>query len=130
MARVPTEPANTLAEDGQDAMIKSTKNAKAPSEKGVRPSPLSAAEEEASSRAMRIRSIQSSHRRAIEEVTNQVHWLRQQCDDAERHLDTAHTPGNITATAGRLDAAREKAHVLRQTLEVLGAYVEPEGKSR
>jgi len=72
-----------------------------------------------------LRTIQVNYESAIREVYSQTRWLRESCDDAERNPDGAHTPGNISRTAACLDAAREKAYTLRQTLEVLGVPPTP-----
>lgn len=59
-----------------------------------------------------IRMIRSNYARAVADVIVR----------AEAAPDSAHTPGNIGRSAACLDAAREKAWTLRQTLEVLDAY--------
>jgi len=71
-----------------------------------------------------IRTIQANYKRAVANVHHHAKQLRSEILDAERHPDEAHTPGNIGRTAACLDAAREKAYALRETLEVLGAMPE------
>lgn len=67
-------------------------------------------------------SLIANYKHTVKSVRTYAEQLQQDVERATKYPSGAHTAGNITAAAGRLDAAREKARTLREALEMLGLY--------